>query len=501
MKIKNIIKLNLAAITAAGLFSFASCSDDYNGFELWEGYEPEVPALKPRYIWIDAASNFPDFANSKENITRDLTLAKDAGFTDIVVDVRPTTGDILFNSSLCDQVKSLNAWVTENGVTSKKTIYRTASWDYLQAFIDEGHKLGLRVHAGFNTMTGGHTSGGAENGPEGILFRDPTKKEWANWRYNGGDPKNVMDLGDTEKFFNPANPEVQEYLCGLLSDLAKYNLDGIVLDRGRYNDLHSDFSPLSRQQFEEYIGVKLSKFPGDILPAGTTNTTIPTSAKYGQYTTKWLEFRAKTIHDFMAKAREAVKAVNPNITFGVYVGGWYRSYYNTGVNWASKTFDPSKNNQWASARYKQYGYADLMDQILIGAYANPKGVYGTDEWSMQGFCSQAMQKIKGDCPLVVGGPDVDWRWNPAADWSEDPDKEDNVTDTYPYTKTEILDAIRNSVSACANACDGYFLFDMIHLKIDPEKWDAVKAGNDGYVADWNDKYGEKEETTPETPAE
>ena len=25
-------------------------------------------ASKPRYIWIDAAANFPDFANSKENI-------------------------------------------------------------------------------------------------------------------------------------------------------------------------------------------------------------------------------------------------------------------------------------------------------------------------------------------------------------------------------------------------------------------------------------------------
>lgn len=501
MKLKNIINLNLAAVAAAGLFSFASCSDDYNGFELWEGYEVKVPSLKPRYIWVDAASNFQDFANSKENIARDLTLAKEAGFTDIVVDVRSTTGDILYKSDLCEQATCFNAWPIGGG--KKQTYYRTETWDYLQAFIDEGHKLGLRIHAGFNTMTGGHASGGAEESPAGILFRDSSKKEWANWRYNGGDPKNVMDLGDTEKFFNPGNPEVQEYLCGLLADLAKYDIDGIVLDRGRYNDLYSDFSPLSRQQFEEYIGVKLSKFPGDILPPGTTNATFPAGAKYGQYTTKWLEFRAKTIHDFMLKARDAVKSVNPNIMFGVYVGGWYRSYYNTGVNWASKTFDASKGNQWASPRFKQFGYADLMDQILIGAYAKPNGVYGTDEWTMEGFCLQAMQKIKGDCPLVVGGPDVDWRWNPEADWSEKPDDTTLTTEGYPYTKAEIMEAIKNSVTACANACDGYFLFDMVHLKIDPEKWEAIKAGNIGYVSDWNDKYGEKEESpeTPATPAE
>ena len=83
-------------------------SKDYWGDT--SGGEDEEPtenpnASKPRYIWIDAAANFPDFANSKENIARDLALAKDAGFTDIVVDVRPTTGDVLFKTNLVDQVK------------------------------------------------------------------------------------------------------------------------------------------------------------------------------------------------------------------------------------------------------------------------------------------------------------------------------------------------------------------------------------------------------------
>ena len=41
------------------------------------------------------------------------------------------------------------------------------------------------------------------------------------------------------------------------------------------------------------------------------------------YFKKWLEFRAKVIHDFIVKAREKVKSVNNNIKFGVYVGAWY----------------------------------------------------------------------------------------------------------------------------------------------------------------------------------
>lgn len=485
MKLNCIFKLNLAAIAVAGLFYCTSCSDDYNGIDMWgpidlggEGGDASS-VLKPRYIWVDAAANFPDFANSVENITRDLTLAKNAGFTDIVVDVRPTTGDILFESSHCDQVKSMNAWVG----AKRETIYRTATWDYLQAFIDEGHKLGLRVHAGFNTMVGGNAEGGANITPAGILYRDSSKKEWATYSYNNGEPQNVMNLPNKEKFFNPGNPDVQKYICDLLSDLAKYNLDGIVLDRGRYNDLSSDFSPLSKQQFEDYIGSKIPNWPADILPEKSTETTL--GEKYTDYTKLWLEFRAKTIYDFMAKAREAVKSVNPDIKFGVYVGGWYNSYYNTGVNWASKNYQASKNHKWASERYKDYGYAALMDQILIGAYANPTAVKGNNEWSMEGFCLQAKAKIGNDCPLVAGGPDVDWRWTGTG---------------AKYTKEQILSAITNSVAACINACDGYFLFDMIHLKIDPEKWNAISEGNNAYVAEWNEKYGDKKET-PTTPAE
>ena len=66
--------------------------------------EPVGPVTNPMYIWVDAAANFPDFANSKDNIRRDLTLAKETGFTDVVVDVRPTNGDVLFESDNCDQV-------------------------------------------------------------------------------------------------------------------------------------------------------------------------------------------------------------------------------------------------------------------------------------------------------------------------------------------------------------------------------------------------------------
>jgi len=411
---------------------------------------------KPRFIWIDAAANFSDFANSKENITRDLTLAKNAGFTDVVVDIRPTSGDILFQSSVAgvQQVEWLGAWV--NGVYSK--VYRTATWDYLQAFIDEGHKLGLKVHAGFNTMAAGNGSG---LGNQGILYRDNTKKAWATSENLSTGITNTMDNGSGTKFFNPANDAVQEYLCGLLKDLSKYDLDGIFLDRGRFDGIQSDFSDITRQKFQTYLGgVTISNFPGDIMPAGATMSTISSMSSYPAYFTKWLEFRAKVMYDFMSKARDAVKSVNSKIKFGVYVGGWYSSYYEVGVNWASPNYNTSSYYKWATLSYKKYGYAALMDQMLIGAYASPSRVYGATEWTMQGFCKLAKDKTKGDCPMVAGGPDV-------GNWDS----------SNSATQEQENQAIVNSVAACMGECDGYFLFDMIHLKM-ANQWEYAKQGID-----------------------
>lgn len=414
---------------------------------------PEPPVVsKPKYLWVDAAANSFDLSNSKENIKRDLGKAKDVGFTDIVVDVRPSNGDVMFKTDKCSQATKFGFWFPGGryGI-----VERTATWDYLQAFIDIGHELGLRIHAGFNTFVGGN-SYGYGYGSHGVLFRDASKKDWATVVNIESGLTNVMDIpesqGYTTKFFNPANDKVQEYIIGLLRNLASYkDLDGIILDRGRYNDITSDFSDISRKKFEKYYGKKVASWPNDIFAPGTTLSKSPSEIQK-----KWLEFRSATIREFMRKARTAVKEVNPKLRFGVYVGGWYSTYFDVGVNWASPKFKP--NYYWASNTYNTTGYADLMDQMLIGAYASPGRVYGLFEWTMQGFCKLAHEKIKGDCPIVAGGPDV-------GNW----DYENK------FTQEQENEAITKSVKACMNACDGYFLFDMCHLR-SADQWQYVKAG-------------------------
>ncbi|MDR0510350.1 MAG: family 10 glycosylhydrolase [Rikenellaceae bacterium] len=452
---KKFFRFEICAIALTAGLTAVSCGEKHATPE-WEWHEekPDEPdsTVKPRYLWVDAAANFPDFADSKACIERDLTLAKDAGFTDIVVDVRPTNGDVLFDTPLCPQVEWLGAWVTGQGFVK---ITRTATWDYLQAFIDTGHSLGLRIHAAFNTMVGGNTNA---LGSTGVLFRDNTKREWATYLNTSDGILNTLDMGSGVKFFNPAHDEVQDYLCGLLSDLAKYNVDGIILDRGRFDEMKSDFSTTTRQKFEAYIGYTLTDWPGDALPAGTGS--LPVAGQRPALMAKWFEFRAKVIHDFMVKARAVVKAQNPDIKFGVYVGGWYSSYYGVGVNWAAPSFDTKSVTDWVTDNYRTFGYADQMDQMLIGAYAAADKVYGTTEWTMQGFCAKAMQYTAGVVPILVGGPDV-------GNWSV----------PTGFTEAQQNQSIVNSVKACMDACGGYFLFDMIHLKQNGgAKWQYAKEG-------------------------
>ena len=90
MNKKNLIS-QILILFALSLFTI-SCGENKSGYD-WEWEwdkedEDTVPVSdKPMFIWISSGASFDDFANSKENILRDLTLAKESGFTDIIVDV------------------------------------------------------------------------------------------------------------------------------------------------------------------------------------------------------------------------------------------------------------------------------------------------------------------------------------------------------------------------------------------------------------------------------
>ncbi len=475
MKILNKILIILCLV--AGICSACDEVKEYPWNDAWNEYQPDPepnpepepepdpepepepdPAdAKARFVWIDAAANFKDYANSQTKIAEDMARIKETGFTAVIVDVRPTNSGVLFNSSTEAALTKVDAWV--NG--SYVWVDRTESFDYLQAFIDAGKEVGLDVYASINTMVGGyHCAYGL--GTSGFLFDDESKKSWASVVNTKDGLKNVMDLGQGTKFLNPANDEVVAYLLNLLADLASYDIAGIILDRCRYDDyeLQSDFSEVSKAKFEEFIGREVTDWPGEIFAPGQEK--LDGNGTEMQKT--WMEFRAKNIHDFIEKASDRVHSVNPDIRFGAYVGGWYSSYYYSGVNWASPKFETSNQYKWASKDYNEYGYADHCDIMIIGAYASTSSIYGSGEWTMQGFCKQAEKLFKGDVPFV-GGPDIG-----------------NSTGFAQGGQGKLMPDI---VDACINAStEGMFFFDLCHIKM-YNYWNDIKIAFDEYLETLN----------------
>lgn len=434
----------------------------------WGG-EPSTPTASDTlrandaYVWVSCEGNWEEFANSRENIARDVAKIKESGFTDIVVDVRPTNGGVLFKSSHAKPQTRMDCWTNRGYVF----INRTADFDYLQTFIDEGHKLGLRVHAVINTFVGGCLCPYGL-GSDGMLFEDSSKKSWASVVNTEDGLVSTMDLLDDSvdygaKFLSPINPEVQDYVLGIIADLAAYDVDGIILDRCRFDDysLQSDFSDLMKSGFEEYCGKTISNWPSDVMNPGQSAFNGSTTSLQKQ----WLEFRAKVIHDFVVKAADKVHSIKPEMKFGCYVGGWYSSYYYSGVNWASPKYDPKADGYyWAGNNYKDFGYADHCDYMFIGAYASTGNIYGSGEWTMEGFCKQAKRLFKGDVPFA-GGPDIG-----------------NGSGFENGGQGDLMDDI---VEACmGNSTAGMFFFDLCHIRMH-DYWDDIKGAIENYNTQHN----------------
>ena len=87
--------------------------------------EPEVVTAKPRYIWIDASANFVEFANSKENIARDLKKAFDA-----------------YQLSIDPYAHYRIGQAYEEGWTGEPNMKKAMKW-YQQA-AEEGHHLAIK---------------------------------------------------------------------------------------------------------------------------------------------------------------------------------------------------------------------------------------------------------------------------------------------------------------------------------------------------------------------
>ena len=308
------------------------------------------PSDKTKMLWFDATANFARFSY-EDSIIFYLDKAKQLGFTDIVVDIKPITGEVLYKSKIAPTMTEWNGFV------------RSEELDYLNFFIDESHKRKLKLHASLNVFVGGHNFF-----DRGIVY--DKHAEWQSINYTDSGLVPITKLKHKySAMLNPVNTEVQDYELSIIVEVVKSfpELDGIILDRVRFDGIEADFSSESKNSFEKFLGKTIDNFPDDIYK-WQKDENIRSSRKEGKYYKQWLEWRASIIFNFFKKARHAVKQINPKISFGDYAGAWYPVYYEVGVNWASSKYDPSKDFEWATENYKNFGYAELLDFFTTGNY-------------------------------------------------------------------------------------------------------------------------------------
>lgn len=411
---------------------------------------------KVALMWFDAEANFARFSNP-DSIDYYLEKINNLGFTHAVVDIRPITGEVLYDSKYAPRMRE---W---HGAERK-------DFDYLGHFIHKAHSLGMEVHASLNVFVAGHNY--FDRGP---IFT--THPEWASIVYTP-DRGLVPITGEKKKYsamVNPINEDFRNHIINILKEVVeKYPaLDGLILDRVRYDGISTDFSDLSRSEFEKYIGQKIEKFPDDIfLWQKSANDKYQRSN--GKHFLKWIEWRTKNIYDFMKLARNEVKSINPNISFGTYTGAWYPSYYEVGVNFAGNTYDPAKNYSWATPDYKNYGYAELLDLYTTGNYYTDitKEDYRTNNTSVWNETDSEVQS--GEIYSVEGSNEYLRTILGSKKFSG------GILADQFYNKPEDL---TRSIEMNLAQTDGVMIFDIVHI-IHKNLWTEVEKGmrNGGMIA-------------------
>ncbi len=419
-----------------------------------------LPLLEARMLWVDAGANL-QWMIHPEKVRQFCEQAKKAHFNEIIVDVKPINGRILFTAP------------GEPPLREFRGVRVPPGYDVLEVFVKEARTVGLRISAALNTFSEGHSHFPGE----GLAYEKP---EWqtqfavpqAFARLQNGDLFPILLQGDpvpgalviTEGdsdvktpdgvplrahvsdrpriqgnsivliecrvtllpqtlalpqavavFVDPLQPGVQERMLRLLSIVAGYGVDGIVLDRMRFPALEGGMGTAMASAFlERYSPV--SAFPESVFQAEWSNKPPYLRLIPGKRFSDWMRFRAEVITQFLERVRQVVRGVNPRIALGVYVGAGWETYYEVGVNYAEDK--PIPPYDWADEEYGLAGYAGWTDFLLPGCfYPVPREVDVTIQGNRARFTvegsAKLMVRLAGEAtrvyPTLYG---LDWEGNP-----------------------------------------------------------------------------------------
>jgi len=278
---------------------------------------------KPKVMWLDCSANFQRFSYP-DSIRFYVDKCHEAGITHLVLDIKDNTGEVLYPSKYAAQKKN---WKN----------FDRPDFDFIGTFIEAAHARNMIIFAGMNIFADG----------QNIVKRGAIFDKHKKWQATNYVPrKGLLPVTEIEgkptMFLNPALKEVQKYEIDVIKEVVRnYAFDGIMLDRARYDCIDSDFSPESKKMFEKFIGKKVEKFPEDIFE-WRPNAEGGIDRVGGPYYHQWLTWRASVIYNFIKDVRTSIKKIKPECMLAAYTGAWYPTYFEVGVNWASRQLGYSR---------------------------------------------------------------------------------------------------------------------------------------------------------------
>lgn len=256
---------------------------------LWDNYPSDRPIgqSEVRGMWLDRGTIVK--AKSKQDLIPLFDRIAKAGINTIFFET-VNSGYTIYPSQIAPQQNPL-----------------VKGWDPLGAAIELAHARGIELHAWvwtFAAVNQRHNE--ILNLPRNylgpVLAKHP---DWAMTDHQGS----RFHYSSGKVFFDPANPEVQNYLSSLFAEIAtNYEVDGIHLDYIRYpfesptGKITYGYGKAARAKFQEQTGLD----PINLYPS---------SPLWSQ----WTQFKIEQIDDFVGSIAQSLYQIRPDLTLSTAV--------------------------------------------------------------------------------------------------------------------------------------------------------------------------------------
>lgn len=189
---------------------------------------------------------------------------------------------------------------------------------------------------------------------------------WMTTRYadfNNGDLEKIISYSPYKNTFSYAkginilNDKVQQYLFSLFTDLARYPLDGILLQDDLFLRYNEGFDTDTLNQFMKETGIHIT--PKKLFIANGSENHV----KYTEEFWQWRDWKSRKIAEFVRKLKNNINRTNSSIKIAVNLTYEAISHPKGALAWLAHDIEYLKD---ASDYFSLMAYhRQIMDELKI----------------------------------------------------------------------------------------------------------------------------------------